>query len=697
MSYLSRVYFCIHGGHYFARQSACHPIVYTLVYITDGTPPLTCNLVVSAYADADSPVPLPEEKVTADAEEEDKLLLSPGTVTVIKPQEMKGEQKNLPELLKQVPGLHIIELKGRGAYTTASVRGSTASQVAVYVDGVLMNLGSEAAVDLSTIPVENVERIEVYRGYIPARFGGASMGGVINIITKKPDGKGEGSLLLGTGSYGKFRANATYSTKLGDGNLFLGLTRDQANGEFSYLNTRNEYDPNDDYWAKRKNNSYQNTDALVKWQNENWTLEGAWKRNDRDLPLPIQGIESDRSWEKGPKQVTDQTSFAASHRRKIGDLDLGLRLEYLHQEKKYDDPKDGDSQFGLPGYKNKHNRYVTDRYGVALDGSLPIGDSHLVEFLWNYYDETLHTKGDILENYPALNATEKHTRHAWNGQVQDTVSLNKKDNLWLTPIVRWNSADGRTEFSGGAALSYKIDDNWSAKATYGSYNRAPNMYELYGDGAFIAPNTLLEWEDGTQWDIGVTWKGEILKGKSEVTLTYFGSHVNNLIEYFVINPQYARYDNVGKAHIRGLELEGSVKWDDWEIYGSATWMDAINKSDDSPYKDMRIPNRPEYEGFLRVARNNLLKSKRLSAFAEARYIGNNFYDRNQEIKQDDLFTLGLGFKYAIREDLKLVVGVDDIFDKAPEVLFLAEEYGPDRTMWYPLQGRTFYATLIWTF
>ena len=182
-----------------------------------------------------------------------------------------------------------------------------------------------------------------------------------------------------------------------------------------------------------------------------------------------------------------------------------------------------------------------------------------------------------------------------------------------------------------------------------------------------------------------------------MTLTYFGSHVNNLIEYFVINPQYARYDNVGKAHIRGLELEGSVKWDDWEIYGSATWMDAINKSDDSPYKDMRIPNRPEYEGFLRVARNNLLKSKRLSAFAEARYIGNNFYDRNQEIKQDDLFTLGLGFKYAIREDLKLVVGVDDIFDKAPEVLFLAEEYGPDRTMWYPLQGRTFYATLIWTF
>lgn len=655
-------------------------------------PPQECKLFVSTASAAESPVDLPEQEVTADAEDE-KLLLSPGTVSIIRPQEMKGEQKNLPELLKQVPGLHIIELKGRGAYTTASVRGSTAAQVAVYVDGVLMNLGSESAVDLSTIPVENVEQIEVYRGYIPARFGGASMGGVINIITKKPDGKGGGSLSLGTGSYGKFRAAGSYSAPLGDGNVLVGFSRDQANGEFNYLNTRNEYDPGDDYTAKRKNNSYQNTDVLVKWQNDDWTLEGAWKRNDRDLPLPIIGIESDRYWDKGPKQVTDQWNFAASRRQQIGDLDLGVRLEYLRQEKKYDDPTTGENVFGEAGFSYKHNRYETDRYGIAVDGSLPVGERHLLEFLWNYYDETLHTKGDVVANFEGQ---ERHTRYAWNGQLQDTISLTDKDNLWLTPIIRWNSADGRTEFSGGAALTYKIGKYWSAKASYGSYNRAPNMYELYGDGAFVMDNQSLEWEDGHQWDIGVTWKGEVLKGKTEATLTYFGSHVNNLIEYFVVNPRFGRYENVGRAHIQGVELEGSIKWDDWEIYGAATWMDAINKTPGAQ-NGMRIANRPEYEGYVRIARNNLLKNKALSLFAEGRYIGNNFYDRLQEVKQDDLFTVGFGARYQIRDDLKLVVGVDDIFDEAPDVLFLAEGYGPDRTMWYPLQGRTFYATLIWTF
>ena len=128
-------------------------------------PPLNYKIFITKACSATETTDLPEETVEAGAvveagADDGKLMLSPGTVTVIRPQEMKGEQKNLPELLKQVPGLHVMELKGRGAYTTASVRGSTSSQVAVYVDGILMNLGSESAVDLSTIPVENVEKIE---------------------------------------------------------------------------------------------------------------------------------------------------------------------------------------------------------------------------------------------------------------------------------------------------------------------------------------------------------------------------------------------------------------------------------------------------------------------------------------------------------------------------------------------------------
>ena len=116
-------------------------------------------------------------EITVEAKRPDwEEKLSPGTVTVIRPEEFKGEQKTLPDFLQMVPGVHVREVQGKGQYTTVTVRGSTAAQVGVFVDGVLTNLGGDAAVDISSIPVSNVERIEVYRGYIPARFANYQIG-----------------------------------------------------------------------------------------------------------------------------------------------------------------------------------------------------------------------------------------------------------------------------------------------------------------------------------------------------------------------------------------------------------------------------------------------------------------------------------------------------------------------------------------
>ena len=80
--------------------------------------------------------------ITVEAKRPDwESKLSPGTVTVIRPEEYKGEQKDLPDLLKMVPGVHVREVNGKGQYTVVTVRGSTAAQVGVFVDGVMTNLG----------------------------------------------------------------------------------------------------------------------------------------------------------------------------------------------------------------------------------------------------------------------------------------------------------------------------------------------------------------------------------------------------------------------------------------------------------------------------------------------------------------------------------------------------------------------------
>lgn len=200
-----------------------------VAYADDG-PATTSNAAAEATMEFDL------EAMTVEAKRPDwESKLSPGTVNVVRPDDFKGEQKTLPDLLLTVPGVHVREVNGKGQYTTVTMRGSTAAQVGIFIDGVLANLGGDTAVDLSTIPVKNVERIEVYRGYIPSRFGGTFMGGVINIVTKKPETTNV-SLELGKSSYGGKKGSLEITAPLGDGSLMIGTNHESSDGDFKYKN-----------------------------------------------------------------------------------------------------------------------------------------------------------------------------------------------------------------------------------------------------------------------------------------------------------------------------------------------------------------------------------------------------------------------------------------------------------------------------
>lgn len=222
--------------------------------------------------------------ITVEAKRPDwESKLSPGTVTVIRPEEYKGEQKELPDLLKMVPGVHVREVNGKGQYTVVTVRGSTAAQVGVFVDGVMTNLGGDAAVDISTIPVKNVERIEVYRGYIPARFGGTFIGGVINVVTKKPT-KANISAELGKASFGGKSASLEVVSPLASGSLLVGLNYEAAKGDFPYHNYSYD-DPKNQKEVQRVLDEYPNVIESIEnsLTLDNWNkskIEDLYKRGE---------------------------------------------------------------------------------------------------------------------------------------------------------------------------------------------------------------------------------------------------------------------------------------------------------------------------------------------------------------------------------------------------------------------------------
>jgi len=655
--------------------------------------------------------------------------LSPGTVSIVRPEDFKGEQKTLPELLKRVPGVHINEVTGTGQYTVASVRGSTAAQVGVFVDGVLTKLGGDAASDLSMIPVENVERIEIYRGYIPARFPGTWMGGVINIVTKKPQKTGI-SLTQGMSSYGGYTGSLGVNTPLGDGSLFVGVNRDQSQGDFKYKIWGNEL------YRNRLNNGYQNTDVLVKWQDENWQVKYAWKRNYRELPYSyfsaLSNTDDPAHWgskQPSKKLQTDQSDLLIGRRQTVGNLEWGWRMTYMDQDKNYKNPNGNNALFG------KWSRYQSQRFGGALDGSFKAGDNHLLEFAANYSHEDLDVDGTGMTSPSYAWVKHHYTQTLADAQLQDTITLNKAKDFWFTPSVRWNYSgglgqantgglywikaiqeDADSKFTWQTALKKKMDDHYTVRATYGTYYRFPNLYELIGDGAFIlpvAPTSTVQAapagpENGTQWDVGVQWQGEMFKAKSDWSLTYFGRHSDNMLELYRMGLTYMSYVNGGEGRVNGVELEGKLNWDRWDLDLSATYMQS---KDLQQYKKMyylytngnygkSLENfAPKWEGMLRLTYR--FPGERTSIFSEVRYVGETNVD--DDVNWTTAYTtVGLGAKHQFTKNTRLTVGVNNMFNKASYWKSLNQPTGADsyyayENLQYPLAGRTYYATMQWDF
>ncbi|MDR1482199.1 MAG: TonB-dependent receptor [Synergistaceae bacterium] len=659
--------------------------------------------VLSAYG----AVELPEERVIGAVvygEDEDKYL-SPGAVTVIRPEEYMGELKSLPDLLENAPGLRIIRLQGRHGYAVASIRGSTSSQVAVYVDGVLMNLQSESAVDLSSIPADNVERVEVYRGYIPARFGAQAMGGVINIVTRSPM-KPETDVSLGAGSFGRFKGTVSHSATLGEGRFFGSFGYEGYDGGFKYWNDNGTpYNDTDDYTGRRRGGEFEKMDLLLKWEDSRWRARASWVRRDRGLPLAAPGLDREGEWQR-PHALLETTRFDLSLARDqsatVGNalIDWGWELSYTGQEKEYDSRR-GSSLSQIGGMNVTRSEYDTSRWAASFNASWAAGERHFVEFLGEYSDERLDVDGDMVYEY--LNGISRYSYSGLDLGLLDTIALDSAGSLLATPSARWHKQDGEDRLTWQIALTKEFSSAWMLKSAYGTYSRAPNMYELYGDGAFILPAARgLEWESGTQFDVGIIWTGARKREgamRSSASLSAFWRDSDNLIELDMESPRFSRYRNIARADVRGMELEAAFDWERWDLSLSATWMEGRNKTPGEEgsvrFYGKALPNRPEWSGVARLTRGFVTAGGRGgSLFVEYQYVGENYADSSEKVLFDARNIWNIGIRYDLSPTTRLVAGVDDVFNDSDGWRMRSDGFnGPSRMLWYPTEGRTYYITL----
>src|ERR1043166_8523062 len=137
--------------------------------------------------------------VTAGAAAEE-VRQSPFSVTVIEGRQLAGRGLTLDEALQRATGVQVRRGGGLGSASIFNIRGLEGQRVQVYIDGSAANIPGNAFT-LDDIPLQLIDRVEVYKGVVPARFGGDGLGAAINVVTIHPEG-GYADVGVTSGSYG---------------------------------------------------------------------------------------------------------------------------------------------------------------------------------------------------------------------------------------------------------------------------------------------------------------------------------------------------------------------------------------------------------------------------------------------------------------------------------------------------------------
>ena len=109
---------------------------------------------------------------------------SPEAVSVINAKELQGRSISLETVLNKTIGLKVGQTGGLGSSSRIIVHGLEGNRIQILWDGIPMST-SDGAFSLDEIPIDIIERIEVYKSIIPARFGCDGLGGAVNIVTKE--------------------------------------------------------------------------------------------------------------------------------------------------------------------------------------------------------------------------------------------------------------------------------------------------------------------------------------------------------------------------------------------------------------------------------------------------------------------------------------------------------------------------------
>ena len=573
-------------------------------------------------AQAGDAVVLPEIEVTGQRPSEAEQRAPTAFVSEVDTTQRDAAIETTTDVLQEAVGVQVQRFGGLGAFSTISIRGSSPNQVPVYLDGIPLSQAQEQTVNLADLPLDSVQRIDVYRGTVPVGFGGGGIGGVVNLITKPASDTASTELSSGYGSFETRKVVASHTEQLDGVDVLAHLTYLGSKGDFTYRsNNGTDQNKNDDFTATRTNNAFDSVGMLLKGSRDvgnGFVLDAA-----EEFFFKNQGVPGPASATGPSSQKFDATSllelrsltYARLRTTGLagGAVDTSASAYGVYNLQEFDDPL---GAFGAA--ENTHNQ--TGLLGVNNTGTwyAPLGQAV------GWFDELAY------EEFFPYNATNEasgfpnsgpdQTRLRATLAAQDAIPL-LSDRVNLVPSLRYehlldqfsgvnssNIPDTPAEtnnldlWTPAIGAQVRVTPWLSVRANLGQFERAPSFSELFGTTGSVVGNANLKPETGINRDIGFLASTDAYGwiDRAELEYAYFHNNVTDLIAFEQASRTTFRAENIGDARITGHEVSlTGTALAHVGIDVNYTHQDSANLSVTSPAGN-QLPLRPADELFART-------------------------------------------------------------------------------------------------
>ena len=700
---------------------------------------------------------LEETRVLGTAAQE--LKQAPG-VSIITAEDIKKRPpaNDLSEIMRREPGVNLTGNStsgSRGNNRQIDLRGMGPENTLILIDG--KPSSSRNAVrygwsgdrdtrgETNWVPAEEVERIEILRGPAAARYGSGAMGGVVNIITKRPSDTLKGSL---TAYYLAPEDDAEGISKRINFNLSGPITDDlvfrvygganKTDADDAGINTAEQASP-DSVVAGREGVRNKDINGLLSWQftpEQSLDLEASYSRQGNIFAgdtMLNSGGDFVNSLTGKETSVLQRSTFSATHN---GSFDWGSTKASLS----HDLTRNGRLNEGLAGYGEGAPSQSAGRFESRLRNTRATGEVNLPLNAWTeqvltlggeYLYESLNDPGSLrpqswdpgsdgTPGIPGQDRTQtKSTANSYAFYVEDNIEAGAK--TIITPGVRF---DHHNAFGGNWSpslnASHQITDELSVKGGIARAYKTPNLYQsnpnylLYSRGAgcssvevniggcYLVGNPDLKPEISVNKEIGLAFD----KGTWRTSGTYFRNDYQNKINasneaaYRLPNGRRVyQWDNSGKAIVQGIEGNLFVTLrDDLDWNTNLTYM--IESKDKETGDPLSII--PKYTVNTTL---DWYATEKLSFQVSGTYYGkqeapkrnnraNEELDKSVQQSVDPYGLVGLSGGYEFNKNLSVRLGINNLFDKQLYRKGNSDEAGAQT---YNEAGRAYFASVTTSF